>query len=446
MIIPIVISFVCFCFYLFFKFRFNRRLLRPFQSESCRSDSDCGDRNVCFGGRCLRKIGSECDRGEWVIAQYDDGETVVACACKHTDLTAQSVPGGNCDVDRVCAPLGSLVWAKDGTADCSCPEGYVSRRNLLDGKPYCARTTVSEKQFEQRCKDDEIDLLNPLQAKYLDPAYVARFPNIRCVKAPCRFDALTNRPLKYTMFVKDFGCVCDPRRGNIGVWIDDLPNYVNGAGYNACVNIFEKGEPQENISDVTLYTYYYVLDKRPIAFVQFSNLRLEILSPPFRSILKDGMLQIEEMWPFDYSQYVLMTSGYVVWIRGDSACKTYFSLTNIKNRCKEFVADNRELKKCKDLARDYRLNPSNFIFNHPVCIVEPGDMQSTKFYDKKIVSNPLHITAKYSITSDTLKRHLSNGIELKMYDAHRWLLDFAPTTSDYLDGTYSELVPNYEHD
>ena len=453
MILSIVISFFCLCLCVFFVFRTAppHRFVRALRSDpyrTCSSDSDCGGEGdeACHRGRCFRKVGT-CDplTGDWTVVERD-GETFLACACRHPDLAGQDAPGGNCDADRVCEPIGRLVWTDSGAAECSCPEGYVSRRNLLDGTPRCVRTTVFEKKLhEPWCADAEVDLENSVQTRGLNPEYLARYSDVaRCMKKPCSFDALTNLPLKHSWFLRNWGCVCDPRRGNVGVRIEDFPGYLDAEGYNACVNIFQKGEPLKNLTDVKLYTYYYLYDKKPISFVQFSNLRPELLGKQFSSMLKEnGTLQIEEFWPFDYSQYILKSNKYVVHVRGASVCKTDFRVTNFSDRCWDYIAHDHQLENCKEITETHKENIPYLFFYHPICRVESGDMTTTDFYDKKIVSNPLHVTSK-DLLPEHLRNLVSNGIELKQFDEDRWLVDMAPTTSDYLDGITMSAVPDYD--
>lgn len=451
------VALIFLCFYLYFQFRnrdFPPRFLRtlrnvPASHRSCLSDADCQDRNeLCYRGACHPRLrrGDDCDptTGEWTLTEQN-GQKWVACVCRYPDLVGQSYPGGNCDIDRVCEPIGhlnktSIPWK------CECPADYVSARNPLDGKPFCAKMTVAEREFEDRpCRDDELDLLNPVDAQYLKSSYMARFPNIRCVKKPCSFDALTNEPLNHALYVRNLGCVCNPRRGNVGVRIENHPDYIDVPGYNACVNIFERGEPSHDWSDVTLYTYYYLFDKKPMSFITFSNLPPDAIAKPFREALLDGKsLQIEEMWPYDYAQFVLNNNDqYVVRMPLPSYCDSSDVRFHHPDQCRENYNVDYKLEKCKDLFERVREKPTAAFFHHPICRVEPGDLKITDVYDRNIISNPLHVTSSDMIPQH-LKESLSNGIQLKPYDSKRWSVDFAPTRSDYLETAEETLIPNYD--
>lgn len=454
----LIIVLVFLCFYLYFQFRnrspdFPPRFLRTLQNSqtshrSCLSDAECHDRNeLCYRGACHPRLrrGDECDpaTGEWTLTELN-GQKWVACVCRYPDLVGQSHPGGNCDVDRVCGPIGHLK--KTSTHwECECPADYVSTRNPLDGKPHCAKMTVAEREFKGPCRDDELDLLNPVDARYLKSSYTARFPNIRCVKTPCSFDALTNKPLDHVLYIRNLGCVCNPRRGNVGVHIENHPDYIDVLGYNACVNIFERGEPSHDWSDVTLYTYYYLYDKKPMSFITFSNLPPDAVAEPFReALLASKSLQIEENWPYDYTQHVLRNQDqYVVRVPIPSYCGIPHVSIHNPDKCRENYNVDFEIEKCKDIFQRFRKNPNAVFFQYPVCRVEPGDLKSTDVYDRKVISNPLHITSN-DLISQRLKDSLSNGIQLKPYDSNRWSVDFAPTHSDYMRTAEETLIPNYD--
>lgn len=457
----LLIAVIFLSFYLYFQFR-NRfsdpplppQFLRTLQNSpasqrACQSHAECHDRNeLCYRGECYPRLrrDEECDpiTGEWTLTERN-GEKWVACTCRYPDLVGQNYPGGNCDVDRVCEPIGHLN--KTTTPwECECPTDHVSTRNPLDGKPFCAKITVSERDFKDPCQDDELDLFNPVDARYLKPSYAARFPNVRCVKTPCTFDALTNKPLTHVLYIRNLGCVCDPRRGNVGVHIENHPDYIDALGYNACVNIFERGEPSHDWSDVTLYTYYYLFDKKPMSFISFSNLTPDAVARPFRdAMLSDKSLQIEEFWPYDYTQHILNNRDrYVVRIPIPTSCDyPHVRVFQNPDNCREKYNADYQLEKCKDLFEKFRNKPMKVFFHYPICRVEPGDLESTDVYDRKIVSNPLHITSN-DLIPEHLKQNLSNGIQLKPYDSRRWSVEFAPTHSDYLETAEETVIPNYD--
>lgn len=452
----LLIALIFLCFYLYFQFR-NRfsdppQFLRTLQNSptshrACQSNAECHDRTeLCYRGECHPRRGDECDptTGEWTLTERN-GQKWVVCTCRYPDLVGQNYPGGNCDVDRVCEPIGHLN--KTTTPwECECPTDYVSTRNPLDGKPFCAKMTVAERDFKDPCRDDELDLFNPVDARYLKSSYTARFPNIRCVKTPCTFDALTNKALTHVLYIRNLGCVCDPRRGNVGVHIENHPDYIDALGYNACVNIFERGEPSHDWSDVTLYTYYYLFDKKPMSFISFSNLTPDAVARPFRdAMLNDKSLQIEEFWPYDYTQHILNNRDrYVVRIPIPTSCDyPHVRVFQNPDNCREKYNADYQLEKCKDLFEKFRNKLMTVFFHYPICRVEPGDLESTDVYDRKIVSNPLHITSN-DLIPEHLKQNLSNGIQLKPYDSRRWSVEFAPTHSDYLETAEETVIPNYD--
>lgn len=453
----LLIAFFFFCFYLYFRFR-NRssvppQFLRTIQNShnphrACQSNADCHELNeLCYRDECHPRLirGEECDpvTGEWTLTE----QKWVACTCRYPDLVGQKYVGGNCNVDRVCQPIGHLIkttipW------ECECPTGYVSTRNLLDGKPFCRQMTVAERDLTNKpCQDDELDLFNPVDARYLKPSYTSRFPNIRCMKTPCTFDALTNKPLTHVLYIRNLGCVCDPRRGNIGVHIENHPDYIDALGYNGCVNIFERGELSHDWSDVTLYTYYYLFDKKPMSFISFSNLPLDAVAKPFRDAMQDDKsLSVEEIWPYDYTQHILKNSDkYVVRVPTPTSCDYVHFGVHLQNpdKCRVKYNADYQLKKCKEIFEMFRNNLKAVFFHHPICRVEPGDLENTTLYDRKIVSNPLHITSNDLIPED-LKLNLSNGIQLKPYDSSRWSVEFAPANADYLGTAEETLIPNYD--
>lgn len=466
-----VVVIIFLCFYLYFRFRnkpldFPPRFLRTLEDpeiphRTCYSNTDCHDSNeICYRGVCRPRLvrGGECDpaTGDWTLTERN-GRTRVACTCRYPDFFDQNIPGGNCNVDRVCGPIGRLkkrtAASLDGTSDltweCECPDDTVSKRNFLDGKPYCAKMTVADRKVEGPCRDDELDVLNPVDAQYLKSSYTNRFPNIRCFKTPCTFDALTNKPLNHVQYIRNYGCICNPRRGNVGVHIENHPDYVNVLGYNACVNIFENGEPPHDWPDVTLYTYFYLFDKKPVSFTVFSNLRSEAVAQPFREALSGNdpnkALQIEEVWPYDYVQDILRNDGrFVTRLPITYACNNpEGGLYQNPNKCQENYNSHYRIKNCKEVFNKFIHNPMVAFFNYPICRVEPGDVENTKVYDHKIISNPLHVTSPDLIPVSQLTK-LSNGIQLKPFDSERWSVDFAPTNSDYLEIGTNTIVPNYD--
>lgn len=407
--------------------------------QDCQSNRDCttASDQICLGGKCVFKLnsGDECDpvTGDWILTE----EGLAACRCKYPHLMTQRIPGGNCDVDIACRPHGRLVGLEQQEKPkCICDTGYKS---LSGGDIGCTKLTAIEMdRTKDSCEpQQQVDTFRTTHMFY--DRYIPT--GVRCVKRPCSFDALTGRPLKKARFVPGWGCVCDPRRGNIGVRLDH-PEYIQtGPGYNACINIFEGDEPLHD-RPVTLYTYFYVYGKRPISFIQYTDLQSESLKHPFPRGVRN--LQIEENWPYDMMQYVLSgrDGNYAV---ESQYCTGNVGLENIRFRLDKCFSETKLVGKnlplCRHIpsltSRKYRdlKNLYLLLFEHPACKIDEEGSR----YEGWVVSNPFHMQFPHH---HRFKEAGSNGLRLTSTSQNsNWTLGLTPKHVDFLDGL--KAAPNY---
>lgn len=438
----LIVYYLCLIFILRYRFKPKIPSILPHFAalttaalQDCQSNRDCTTKSdqVCLGGKCVSKLnsGHNCDSvtGDWILT--DEG--LAACQCKYPRLMSQRIPGGNCDVDAACRPHGRLVGLEEEKPRCICNTGYKS----LSGTGCVQLTAIEMNRSKESCDDQEVDTFKDTFTHMFHDRYIPT--GVRCVKRPCSFDALTGRPLKKARFVPGWGCVCDPRRGNIGVRLDH-PEYIQtGPGYNACVNIFEGDEPLHD-RPVTLYTYFYVYGKRPISFIQYTDLHSESLKHPFPRGVRN--LQIQENWPYDMMQYVLSgrDGSYAV---QSQYCTGNVSLVNIRFRIDMCFSETKVMGSvplCRHiplLVSDKYRNIKNLyflLFEHPACKID----EEGSPYEGWIVSNPFHTQFPHH----QLEGAGSNGLRLTSTSQNRnWSLDLTPKHVDFLDGV--KAVPNY---
>lgn len=411
-----------------------RQILTDYQS--CESDENCGTESlVCFNKKCIPKLrgSGECNSqtGNWTLVQKED-RAYVTCVCKFPHLITQQYEGGNCDMDIACGIHGHL---EADLKTCRCDYGYAPAYTEIFG-PSCRKMTPYEqnRQMSGPYREDETDASSGI--------FGDNYIGTNRLKRPCSFDALSGRPLKFTRFEPDVGCLCDPRYGNFGVTIDH-PDYLkNIPGYNACASLLRR-EPDHPLSNVKLYVYFYMFDKTPAAFIQFSDLDPNVLAPEFKS---NSTWQIEEIWPYDYMQYVLRNEKFSARTR---SCNYWSGLFNIFYCNEHEYVKTYKLIPCKhipQLIQEYAYfhqHTYNMLYVKPACVFDENDTEVHPIYRGRVVMNPFHMNWEHN---PILWR--TNGLEMTLKSDGTWHLDLAPSfrIDEFLGGSDTiEVIPKLKH-
>lgn len=387
--------------------------------------------------------------GDWTLVQKDDN-LFVACTCKYPNIITQKFIGSNCDVDVACGPIGSVIKSTLSSSPndirCRCPYGYKSIYS--NGRPSCIPMTVVEIAENNKmgpCREDEIDVPNH---RVFGHSYF-KGVSPKCTKRPCSFDALTGKPIKKARFVENWGCVCDPKRGNVGVRINH-PDYLSVPGYNACINIFNV-EPLHDIKNIELYTYYYMFDNMPVSFIQYRNLNSSSLAPLFKSFHEH--LQIEETWPHSYMQRVFEEMNFTTHTRHARPSFSHHMLEDGLAPVRlQFMIINdddpvpRHFEFCDKIPRHLsRSQPSmtntyRLFYRYPVCKMP----NAVPVYGGHFVSNPFHVTFR---TNRDPVPDRSNGLMMRPddLDERLWHVYLAPSDRAIMEGISLDdsNVPNF---
>lgn len=433
---------------------------------SCRTSADCPAHHACLQNACVPKLlrGGTCDAktGEWSVHVYR-GVPFAVCTCKRPDVYNQKYFGGNCDV-RVACGLHGQFNPDDET--CTCDPGYRPGPNYT-----CERAPVLERVALDPCGPGEIEVEAIRPEDGFHPDYVAKLKGVvKCVRRPCTFDALSQRPLQHGRFEPNWGCLCDPRYGLFAVTLEGKDKkYLRTPGPDACASIYKKREPW---TEVELTTFYYLDQRPPLSFIKFHFAPSRFLPPlkvhphlalpvfdthdhflqsPFPTVAKEEGLIVGQTWPYTYMQHVLENKKLAVRTR---ECRLNPWLFNSET-CDE-----------KIIEYPYRRIPCNLIkrtrpayggdtdhvkayremYRYPICVLtadDPGnDPNSNSIFLGKTILNPYLLTYQEA-------PHLFRTNEMNMtfrFREKRWSVDFGDgyRVDDYrrMDTNAPTLVPS----
>lgn len=380
---------------------------------TCQRNEDCPMDYICMSNQCIPKLLREgtCNFGDWISYVYKGG-TFAICICRQPHIFGQKFLGGECDVLIACSGHGT--FKNDA---CQCDNGYFPGPNYT-----CLRKSVIDQMTT--CAEDEIEV--PTESDGFHPDYLQklRLDNVRCVKRPCTFDAETQLPLKHGRYVENWGCLCDPRYGLYGVNLQGghVP-YLRGKGFDACANIY-KGLDNIYITNVKMYTYYYLLNRPPISFIIF----------PYQG----KHVVVGQNWPANYFQYVLENETLTVRAR---FCTT--GIFNIITECIErFYEYPYKIMDCSQVSHSRQYDVMTKVINHEtlkdyrvhgfftqhqrvyaslyrflVCRITPTVKQANEMFMWRVVLQPNLLTVK---DSPNLVRF--NGLQM-YYGKRRWVVD-----------------------
>lgn len=379
----------------------------------CSSLEECPPHHVCLLGECIPLLlrGDTCNEltGTWSVTDVR-GKTFAICTCTFPHLVTQKHFGGNCDVDVACGTHGFYNTVHH---ECECDDGY---RAVREPHPTCKKLTAVERINLYPCEDDEVNVGDVRPSDGFARTFLSLHTDKKCFKRPCTFDALTGRPLKHGRYEPGVGCVCDPTMGLFGVRLDAFGEYVDGKGYNACASILSR-DPDEPL-EVDLYAYFYLLNRLPVAFIEFRNVPTRYVLSVFA---KKETIRVSQEWPFDYMQYAFRNAlPYTT--RTRSARMNVWSYTM---SYKEWESRSNEMIECRDLSltlhrgQDPHSNVYKLLYQYPVCHIEAWDDKVPEPYRGRYVLNPFYLLLK-------IYPHFarSNGVIFK-YRGGAWNLDIA---------------------
>lgn len=418
---------------------------RPTTTATCQQTSDCEDHHVCIQNTCFPKIlrGEECypETGTWTLMEIY-GQKFAMCTCIDDQLVSQKVFGGNCDWIVACKPHGNF---NVHTQLCECPEGYVANGYT------CQKLNALQEMALKDCDADEIafDRIRPEHG--FNDAYLRMHRDKKCFKRPCTFDAFTGIPLKKARYEEGVGCVCDPTLGQFGVRLEGLDDYIRGPGYNACASIFK--HPVSTEIPVSIAAYFYLMQRPPVVFLQYTNLIPFMVVDALRPMVKDGNLQIAQEFPYDYMQ---------MFFKENQACKTrtrnYYVDVYYMNERKEMwnILPN-QMEWCRFITSHISFLPNSsllkykslyktaqqknwmwtLLYRFPACYIGKNDLESPEQYRGRYVSNPFHMSLT-NVEQDP--RY--NGLLLR-FQNNEWFLDFAPSfdVDTYIQAATDATVP-----
>lgn len=408
----------------------------------CTSDVDCSSSEKCMSlgqpsKQCVPKYRGDhqCNpfTGTWALSQEKDGTYFVKCVCKYPDLVTQKADGADCNVDVACGEHGHLETLQVDpfrSGNCLCEKDYLPDRTHRG--PFCRRLMPSDIRFDS-CETPRYLPRTEAQRIY-HPAYLAQFPD-NCFRNPCSLNPLNNEELKHTELHPEKGCICDPHWGNFGIRFEGI-NYLKLPGYSACVNVFGK-EPDSEI-DVELYTHYFIRDDDPHSFIHFIDLDPSDVDPILRDLVKNGTLQVQEIWPHNYTQHVLRNLDYDVRSRQCTEVGVFGGVN-----CEEYVLRPKMLVNCKSITQ-YLLEDKfdghslvyELLYRSPLCYWS----EKGKYHDTFIV-NP-HLM---SFNNHKKELFRSNALVLKKINNGRWLVDLADSKYHAVleNSTFPDLTDAY---
>lgn len=379
----------------------------------CKDDSQCTSSEVCIKDECIPKYrgSSKCnmETGHWRLTNLN-GKSYAKCTCLYPQHISQAWDGGNCDVDKSCSAHGHLENVnvnpiKHGR--CICDQGYYSTPNLE-----CHKLLPHQQQrFTMICNSDEMTRAEAYSV--FTRYYVNSIPNtVNCFKKPCSFNVLNGKPLKYTEYDPDYGCICDPSKGGFGVFFKGK-DYLLSKGYHACGNIFEN-EPDEDIQ-VQLYTYFYIKDMDPISFIHFKYLKRASVVESLRDHIKYKDIQIAEDWRYSYAQYVFRKKQYHV--HSQECYSTFIQNVRTYPIIPNHMEDCQRISNHLVRGESIYTNTVKLLFKYPVCHLT--DPSNPKYFDAFIL-NPFLLSCK---SEPLLVR--SNGFVLSKYMSNDWYVELA---------------------
>lgn len=411
-----------------------------YPSQACSESSECNNNEMCFQNKCYPTYRGtrHCNlkTGTWILIQVHD-QQFLKCTCLYPRLITQRSDGGNCDVDLACGPYGRIrLMPNVQDSYCECTKGYKS---VTYPKIQCTLLLPSEKT-EPTCAENEMTVIEARGIYSLQ--YLNHLPHtVTCIKKPCSFNVLNGKPLKHAKWNKDYGCVCNPTYGHFGIRLENTEtDYIETPGYNACASVFEN-EPTVPMH-IKLFTYFYILGKPPVSFIQFPKLPLNQLVPEFKKTAPAGPyipLQIEEMWPNNYMQYVFEHENYIVHTRD-----CWHDMKWIFYTCNEKIWKRKQMNHCHTVwwlaakyAKNEHLHTYKLLYHNPVCKYKYFEGQSEEdklMYDNRYILNPYFILHK---NHPELVR--SNGLQLYYNTDGEWEVSLAHTNFDRYEET--SIVP-----
>lgn len=268
----------------------------PDLPASCQRSEECPPDHVCVGHVCVPQFlrGGTCqpETGYWMLYEHQ-GATFAVCSCIRPEIFNQRFFGGDCNVLEACNDHG---FFDSSMQTCICDSGYES------GPNYTCQKAKALDQPEFFLKHRHMVAVDKIRSEDgFHPDYVQKLKeeNVKFVQKPCTFDVLTGQELEYGFFKPDWGCVCDPRRGLIGVTLEGRnKKYLSTRGYDGCAKLFENEAVRE--LEVELWKFYYLAHRPPIGFMRFSNLSESFILPDQVKTMTVG-----QKWAYDYMQYVL---------------------------------------------------------------------------------------------------------------------------------------------
>lgn len=416
------------------------------QNKTCQVDKDCPAHHVCLGFRCVPKLlrGEDCNSetgGRWISYLYRKTNFAI-CACSKPDIFTQKLFGGNCDVNIACGSHGIYDMRK---RTCACDPGFKPSSSGLD----CEKLPVLEHMKMRPC-DDTSELKVSERPDLFHPDYLQKLisDDVKCVKKPCNFDALTGKPITNAIYKSGWGCICDPRYGLFGVKIDNEQKYTRDEGFDGCVGIFSR-EPATPSTHVDFYTYFYLEKRDPISFMVFHGLDpATVIAPLKERVSQSGgkLVMGQKKWSRDYAQYFFHRRRSVTVRKRQCYAHPAFPWYE---SCNEFVYKDKYIaRNCKDTQKERKLFSFNThaaaytdLYAHPVCHIQDREENVDPKYWDTFVSNPIHLT--YDPHPNLFR---SNGFVLQYDVTHsKWIVDYAPPYNFDLYKAIETNVPNFEH-
>lgn len=380
----------------------------------CNNSLDCPHDYICIKNQCIPKLLPQgiCDpeTGQW-ITFIRFGVTFAICACLQPHLINQKHFGGNCDVNVGCGIHGTYIREKNS---CKCDPGYKAVGLT------CQKLPAIDYLNSYPCGPDEIQVSKIKSFDGFHKEYVKRLSPLKCVKRPCSFDALNERPLKHAKFEPGWGCVCDPRYGLFGTVFEGKDkSYLSSPGFDGCASIFT--EELKDPIDVKLITYFYLGNREPVSLILYENLNDRDLIKPLKGFQQVTLSQ--KLWQYDYAQHFFNENPT---FRARTRQCNVIPLLDIERIYEHLYVNDFSPVNCDEIPSFWknRLSPKidayNLLYKSPVCRVPQKDSNHEMFWNKVVV-NPQHITFQ-----DFKHLHRFNAFVLH-YDSskgmNRWSLD-----------------------
>lgn len=376
-------------------------------NQNCKVNADCNNNELCVKDKCIPTYRgtSYCNSfwGSWVVEKIN-GVDYVKCTCLYPNVMSQKFEGADCDVDVACATNGQLksrFIQNILDAECECKKGYIAVKTPRLG---CKKLLPFEHN-KTVCDDTEIHISKA--GGVFHPDYLRTLPpSVQCLKKPCSYNVFNDSFLKHSKFDPNYGCICDPRYGNIGVKFDTTNNYLITDGYDACANIFEKEAIHSQ--KVSLYTYFYILDKEPKSFIQYTNIEKDLLVKQLQNFVKSENIQISEIWPYNYSQYIFENSDFHIHTR-ECEERTFLFI----EYCNEQIMRKNHMIDCHQIldtipqdSKNQHLKTYALLYKYPVCKYTSSNMKG--MYRNRYILNPYFLSFK---EQKSLLR--TNGIKIQ---------------------------------